>query len=93
MIKIILHSVLLTFVIHEFVFCQNNRPRDLGIEIGLFEAGKWNAITDVKGVEVGHETIISSDNIRLDFDCTYQTLVNADSLNFNINYPIHNYYL
>ena len=62
--KIILHSVLLTFVIHEFVFCQNNRPRDLGLEIGLFETGKWNAITDVKGVEVGHETIISNDNIR-----------------------------
>lgn len=43
---------------------QKNRPRDMGLEIGLFKTGKWNAITDVKGVTVGHETVIKSDSIR-----------------------------
>ena len=45
-------------------YAQRKRARDLGIEIGIFQTGKWNAITDVKGVEVGHETIIKGDNIR-----------------------------
>ncbi len=31
--------------------------RDLGIIIGQYEPGKWNAITDVTGVKVGHVTI------------------------------------
>ena len=40
------------------VFCQKERARDLGIKfVGI--TGKFNAITDVKGVEVGHRTIIS----------------------------------
>lgn len=34
------------------------RARDLGINIGFFPPGKHNAITDVKGVRVGHSTII-----------------------------------
>ena len=45
-------------------YSQRKRARDLGIEIGIFQTGKWNAITDVKGVEVGHETIIKGDNVR-----------------------------
>ena len=45
-------------------YAQRKRARDLGIEIGIFQTGKWNAITDVKGVEVGHETIIKGDNVR-----------------------------
>ena len=36
----------------------------MGIEIGLFQTGKWNAITDVYGVKVGHETVIRGDNVR-----------------------------
>ena len=32
--------------------------RDLGIRIGQYESGQWNAITDVPGVKVGHVTII-----------------------------------
>ena len=36
----------------------------MGIEIGIFKPGKWNAITDVNGVEVGHETIIQGNNVR-----------------------------
>ncbi|MEM7112214.1 MAG: P1 family peptidase [Chloroflexota bacterium] len=34
------------------------RLRDLGITIGEFPTGKYNAITDVPGVWVGHSTII-----------------------------------
>ena len=30
---------------------------DLGIKIGQYESGEWNAITDVPGVKVGHVTI------------------------------------
>ncbi|HZX95451.1 MAG TPA: P1 family peptidase, partial [Myxococcales bacterium] len=32
--------------------------RELGIPLGRFRTGKWNAITDVEGVMVGHSTII-----------------------------------
>lgn len=34
------------------------RARDLGISLGRFKPGRWNAITDVAGVRVGHSTIV-----------------------------------
>ena len=34
------------------------RIRDLGVTIGRFQTGAWNAITDVPGVLVGHKTVI-----------------------------------
>jgi D-aminopeptidase len=34
------------------------RARDLGIRIGAIKPGKYNAITDVSGVRVGHITLI-----------------------------------
>jgi len=40
------------------------RARDVGIDIGVFEAGPLNAITDVEGVRVGHRTLIVGDSIR-----------------------------
>jgi D-aminopeptidase len=40
------------------------RARDLGITPGILQPGPWNAITDVEGVMVGHQTIIRGDNIR-----------------------------
>ncbi len=43
---------------------QNKRIRDYGIEIGVLKPGKLNAITDVKGVKVGHTTLIEGDSIR-----------------------------
>lgn len=45
---------------------QEDRPRarDLGIEVGIFEPGPWNAITDVTGVQVGHVTIREGDRVR-----------------------------
>jgi D-aminopeptidase len=50
--------------IFETMNAQNNRLRDYGIEIGVLKTGKLNAITDVEGVAVGHETIIEGDNVR-----------------------------
>jgi D-aminopeptidase len=48
------------------VFSQDtrSRARDIGIITGTMEPGKLNAITDVAGVMVGHQTIITGDSIR-----------------------------
>lgn len=45
---------------------MNTRPRarDLGMRIGVMEAGPLDAITDVPGVEVGQTTIIQGDDVR-----------------------------
>lgn len=40
------------------------RARDLGLRPGILEPGPLNAITDVPGVKVGHETIVSGDRVR-----------------------------
>lgn len=37
------------------------RARDLGIRIGRMQPGRHNAITDVRGVRVGHTTLIHGD--------------------------------
>src|SRR5579859_7313496 len=44
-----------------------NRPRarDLGIVIGSMPPGTLNAITDVPGVKVGHETLIEGHGPRV----------------------------
>jgi len=53
-----------------FVFAMNTsaqerkRARDLGIDVGILSTGKWNAITDVEGVKVGHTTLIEGDTVR-----------------------------
>ena len=58
------NQLFLFFLLSGLLFGQKIRPRDLGLQIGLFKTGKWNAITDVKGVQVGHETLIYSDSVR-----------------------------
>lgn len=40
------------------------RARDLGLRIGVMPTGRWNAITDVPGVKVGHTTLIKGDAVR-----------------------------
>lgn len=42
------------------------RIRELGIEPGELSPGDQNAITDVSGVEVGHETIVEGDHTERD---------------------------
>lgn len=57
--------LLFALFIHSGIAAQKPRARDIGIP---FEGtpGKYNAITDVKGVEVGYSTVISGSgkNIR-----------------------------
>lgn len=40
------------------------RARDIGLVVGVFAPGAYNAITDVAGVRVGHATVIEGDSIR-----------------------------
>jgi D-aminopeptidase len=40
------------------------RARDLGITIGEFAPGAWNAVTDVEGVRVGHSTLEAGEDIH-----------------------------
>lgn len=40
------------------------RARDFNIITGILPTGKWNAITDVPGVKVGHKSLIEGNNIR-----------------------------
>lgn len=37
------------------------RARDIGLKFGHFKTGRYNAITDVKGVKIGHCTVIDGD--------------------------------
>lgn len=43
---------------------ERPRFREAGFRVGIFSPGKWNAITDVEGVLVGHKTLIIGDSIR-----------------------------
>jgi D-aminopeptidase len=45
-------------------FAQNKVLRDFGYKIGILRTGKNNAITDVKGIKVGHFTKTEGENIR-----------------------------
>ena len=40
------------------------RARELGITPGVLSTGKWNAITDVEGVRVGHVSLIEGEDVR-----------------------------
>ena len=40
------------------------RARELGITTGILPTGKWNAITDVPGIKVGHTSVIEGKNVR-----------------------------
>lgn len=56
--------VLILLCIMMYSYAQDKRPREYGIEIGIFKPGTNNAITDVPGVKVGHQTLIRGDHIR-----------------------------
>lgn len=62
--KIKFTAVFLLIITGSVLSAQKSRPREMGLEIGLFKPGMWNAITDVQGVTVGHETVIKNDSIR-----------------------------
>ena len=50
--------VFLVCLIYSQSYAQKPRARDLGVPF-VGKTGEFNAITDVKGVEVGYSTIIS----------------------------------
>lgn len=62
--------VILFMVLPHLLLAQSGnstlRPRasEVGVRVGILPSGPLNAITDVDGVEVGHQTIIRGDNIR-----------------------------
>ena len=61
----VLAVVLILFIIVNQTNAQERkRARELGVHIGILKPGKWNAITDVEGVKVGHTTLIEGENTR-----------------------------
>ena len=59
---ILLFSIYITSAI--FADTERPRAREAGLIVGIFEPGKFNAITDVKDVKVGHYTKIEGTDIR-----------------------------
>lgn len=55
--------ILLVLAINS-ILAQPKRARGYGITIGSFATGNQNSITDVKGVAVGHKTMIDGSDIR-----------------------------
>jgi len=47
------------------------RARDIGLVVGTMRTGEHNAITDVKGVRVGHSTVIEEPNIHTGVTAIY----------------------
>ena len=65
--RVALASALLLLVPGSLVSQSNEarpRARDIGLEVGVFQPGQNNAITDVEGVRVGHSTVITAPNVR-----------------------------
>ena len=63
--RTVILSFTLLFLCHGLLLPEERpRIRKFGIKTGVLNPGKWNAITDVEGVKVGHVTLIEGDNIR-----------------------------
>ncbi|PCE62696.1 DmpA family aminopeptidase [Sediminicola luteus] len=61
----------LSLSVISFVLCftglmaqERGRIRDFGVAPGILNPGKYNAITDVAGISVGHTTLVKGDSIR-----------------------------
>lgn len=63
-IKPALVLFLFSFIAITTTQAQRMRLCDMGVEIGVIPTGKWNAITDVEGVKVGHATLKKGKDIR-----------------------------
>ncbi len=65
MLRSVLISALLAAPPLSAVAQDTTRPRarDLGIEVGIFQPGPLNAITDVRGVRVGHTTVVQGTGV------------------------------
>lgn len=62
--QLLLTAILLTVIGDTYAQQKRGRIRDFGITIGILPTGANNAITDVTGVTVGHETLINGADIR-----------------------------
>tara|TARA_R110000765_G_scaffold216108_1_gene320735 strand:- start:2973 stop:4142 length:1170 start_codon:yes stop_codon:yes gene_type:complete len=69
-------SIFIVILICSQSYGQKPRARDLGIPLDG-KTGKYNAITDVKGVEVGHTTLISGEGKLVVGDGPIRTGVTA----------------
>ncbi|MFC1551933.1 P1 family peptidase [Candidatus Latescibacterota bacterium] len=66
-LRLVLLAYILCFTVVGAVTAQEiarPRAREIGIEVGILPTGSFNAITDVKGVKVGHKTVWRGDAIR-----------------------------
>ncbi len=43
---------------------EKQRARDYGVVTGVMQPGRLNSITDVRGVKVGHTTLVKGDSVR-----------------------------
>jgi D-aminopeptidase len=61
-----LTAIVAGLVVVSAVTAQTKRPRarDIGLAPGVLTPGALNAMTDVRGVRVGHTTLITGDNVR-----------------------------
>lgn len=62
--KLILLLLLVLHFASAAFWQERKRARAHGLKIGVLQPGKHNAITDVKGVRVGHSTLIEGNEIR-----------------------------
>ena len=78
----------LLFLIQGSLFAQKPRARDIGIPFAG-KTRKFNAITDVKGVEVGYSTIISGQGKNVRGEGTVRTGVTAILPRGRNNNPVY----
>jgi D-aminopeptidase len=57
-------SAVVALQVAEAQAAARDRARNLGIVPGVLPPGRWNAITDVAGVRVGHATLRLGDSVR-----------------------------
>jgi len=57
-------SLFLLFLLSYSLLMAQERPRELGLHIGLLPVGPKNAITDVEGVRVGQLSLRQGDRVR-----------------------------
>lgn len=62
--KTLLPLLLAAFLLLPGTASSQTQLRDYGIKIGVMKPGKFNAITDVPGVKVGHVTLVEGEEIR-----------------------------
>lgn len=53
--------IYLTMMIFATLEAQEKRPRQMGITFGVLPTGASNAITDIKGISVGHFTLLEAE--------------------------------